>query len=216
MKHHSTLDPRPSTLRCRFRPGFTLLELLISITMLVIIIVIIGGAMRLGSSSIAAGEKRAESIERLRNSISIMQAQIQSGFPLTVDDQGVSRYYFQGDNKSLQLSTNYSIWGGQRGYVVVSYRVERAASGKETLYASEHIVGIEAARETKLLEAFDDIHFEYFEKGLPGEEQGRWVQEWTDDNLIPSKIRLHLLSGRKDRSVIIPIRATGLSPGGSG
>ena len=214
MSRPATRDPRPAQLRCR--RGFTLLELLISITMLVIIIVMIGGAMRLGSRSVAAGEKRVESLERLRTSLSLMNAQIQSGLPLKVDEQGASRYYFQGDNKSLQLSTNYSIWGGQRGYVIVNYRVERADSGKETLYASEQIVGIEASRETKLLEAFDDIGFEYFEKGGPGEEQGTWVEAWTDDSLIPSKIRLHLLSGMKERWMIIPIRATGLSPGGSG
>jgi len=212
MSRHSTLDTRHCNLRSR--QGFTLLELIISITLLVIIIVIISGAMRLGFRSITAGEKKIESLERLRTSLSIMNAQIQSGLPLTISDQGgEKKYYFQGTGKSLQLSTNYSIWSGQRGYVIVNYRVERDSTGKDTLYASEHIVGMEATRETKLLDAFDDIRFDYSETELTGEEGDSWVEEWTDDTTTPSKIRLHLLSGMKEWSMIIPIRAKGL-PGG--
>jgi general secretion pathway protein J len=194
--------------------GFTLLELMISITMLVIIIVIISAAMRIGFRSVASGEKKVESLERLRTSLSIINAQIQSGLPITFLDQGATKYYFKGGGKSLQLSTNYSVWGGQRGYVIVTYRVETDQSGKQALYASEHIIGMETSRETKLLEAFNDIHFEYFEKGLTVDEPGKWVQDWTNDAAIPTKIRLHLLSGMKERSMIIPVRARGL-PGGS-
>ncbi len=261
MNRHSPLDTRHSTLPCR---GFTLLELMISISMLVIIIVIISGAMRLASRSITAGEKKIETLERLRTSLSIINAQIQSGTPLTYSDQGAQstqggqraqsaqgtqqgaqgvqqgnqgaqqgaqatqttpaaqstqsvqggqKSYFKGSRSSLQLSTNYSIWGGQKGYVVVSYRVETDLTGKRSLYASEHIVGIEASRETKLLEGFDDIGFEYFQKGLTVGEPGTWVQDWTTDTAIPSKIRLYLLSGSKERLIILPIRTRPLMGG---
>jgi general secretion pathway protein J len=202
-----------SKLRCRH--GFTLLELMISISMLVIIIVIISGAMRLGSRSIASGEKKIEALERLRTSLSIINAQIQSGLPIMYNDQGATKYYFKGDSKSLQLSTNYSVWGGQRGYVIVTYRVEFNRLGKQALYASEHIIGIEASRETKLLDGFDDIHFEYFEKGLTVNEPGKWVPGWTNEVIIPSKIRLYLLSGMKERLIIIPVRARGLTGEGA-
>jgi hypothetical protein len=35
------------------------------------------------------------------------------------------------------------------------------------------------------------------------------VDQWTEDALLPEKIKLHLLSGRKDRSLIIPLRTKG-------
>ena len=200
----------------RSGPGFTLLEVTISITLLVIIVLVIAGAMRLGFRSISAGEKKVESIERLRTSLSIMNAQIQSGLPLTVSDQGETTYYFQGSAKSLQLSTNYSVWGGQRGYVVVAYRIERDASGKEALYATEHIVGMETTRETKLLDAFDEIGFEYSEQEFTGQGGADWVAEWTDDTTIPARVRLRLVSGKKEHSMIIPIRVRGLPAGRRG
>jgi prepilin-type N-terminal cleavage/methylation domain-containing protein len=185
--------------------GFTLLELMISLVLLVIIIVILVGAMRLGFRSVDAGEKKIESLERIRASFNIIESQIQSQIPLTYDEEEVRKYYFTGEKDSLQFSTNYSIWGGQKGYVIVTYRVSSEGNGKPVLYASENIVGIEDSREVKLLDAFDDIYFEYFYKD-PTEEAGNWVEQWTDDSTIPEKIKVHLVTGERDLSIIIPVR----------
>jgi general secretion pathway protein J len=185
--------------------GFTLLELLISIAILGIIIVILVGALRLGFRSVDTGEKKIDSIERMRVSLSIIDSQIQSQIPLSYEAEGVTQYYFSGARDSLQLSTNYSIWGGQKGYVIVSYRVSSEEEGKAVLYASEHIVGVEDVKETKLLDAFDDIYFEYFYKG-PTDEVGNWVEEWTDTSQMPSKIKIHLIKGGKDLPLIVPAR----------
>ncbi len=108
----------------------------------------------------------------------------------------------------MQFSTNYSIWGGQKGYVIVTYRVETGDLGKQVLYASENIVGIENKRDAKLFDAFDKIYFEYFYKD-PTEEQGKWIEQWTDDTAIPEKVRLHLVDRTKDLAMIIPVRVQG-------
>src|SRR5512136_1554467 len=65
------------------RRGFTLLELMISITLIGIIAVIIAGAMRLGYRSVDAGERKIESLERMRVSLTLIDSQIQSEIPLT-------------------------------------------------------------------------------------------------------------------------------------
>ena len=185
--------------------GFTLLELLISIVILGIIIVILVGALRLGFRSVDSGERKIESLERMRVSLSIIDSQIQSQIPLTYQEGETKNYYFTGEKDSLQLSTNYSIWGGQKGYVIVTYRVVREEKGKSVLYASEHIVGVEETKETKLLDTFDDIYFEYFYKG-PTDEVGNWVEQWTDTSAIPEKIKVHLITGKKDIPLVIPVR----------
>ncbi|OHE57200.1 MAG: hypothetical protein A2Z47_00455 [Thermodesulfovibrio sp. RBG_19FT_COMBO_42_12] len=189
--------------------GFTLLELIISIGIVGIIILITAGAMRLGARSIASGEKKIESLERIRTSLNIIDSQIQSEIPLTYyDEDGVRKYYFKGEREFMQFSTNYSIWGGEKGYVIVTYKVESGDYGKQALYASENIVGIEEERETKLLDTFDGIYFEYFYKD-PTEEEGEWVEQWTDDVNTPEKVRLHLVEGTRDLTMIIPFRTRG-------
>jgi len=188
--------------------GFTLLELTISIAIIGVIILITAGAMRLGARSVDSGGKRIESLERIRASLNIIDSQIQSGIPLTYDEEGGRKYYFKGEREFMQFPTNYSIWGGEKGYVIVSYKVETGDYGKQALHASENIIGIEDIRETKLLDAFDRIYFEYFYKD-PTEEEGEWVEQWTDDVNIPERVRLHLVEGTKDLSMIIPFRTRG-------
>jgi prepilin-type N-terminal cleavage/methylation domain-containing protein len=191
--------------------GFTLLELLISITLLATIVTIATGALRLGYRSISSGEKRMESMERFRSSLYIINAQILSGAPLSFVQQGVKKVYFAGSSDFLRLATNYSIWGGQRGYVIVEYRIALENDGRKSLYASESMIGTEKQRETKLLQGLDGIYFEYFLTDKTQEQGGEWVEQWSDTTKVPEKLRLNLIQGRKEISMIIPMRAQGLT-----
>lgn len=195
---------RSSSLR-RDSRGFTLLELMISIAILGLIVVIVAGTLKLGIQSVERGEKRIEALERIRTSLTIIATQIQCLTGLTYDDNGEKKRYFKADRDSLQFSTNYSIWGGQKGYTVVSYTIGTDNNGKQSMKASETIVGMSNVRETLLLGSFNKIYFEYFSKG-PTDEKGSWVDNWTDDITIPEKVKLHLVSAQNDFALIIPIR----------
>ena len=188
--------------------GFTLLELIISITLVAIIVLIISVAANLGYRSFNAGEKKMNAVERLRSSLTIIDAQIQSGVPLTLEEGGVKQYYFAGEQDSLKFSTNYSIWGGQRGYVIVNYRVDTDDRGKRTLFASEYKVGLENQKETKLLEGFDEITFDYYKQDAT-EEEGEWITQWVDEEMMPIRIRINLVRGSNSLSYIMPVRVGG-------
>jgi len=188
--------------------GFTLLELIISITLVAIIVLIISVAANLGYRSFNAGEKKMNAVERLRSSLTIIDAQIQSGVPLTLEDGGVKQYNFMGEQDSLKFSTNYSIWGGQRGYVIVNYRVDTDDRGKRTLFASEYKVGMENQKETKLLEGFDEITFDYYKQDAT-EEEGEWITQWVDEEMMPTRIRINLVRGSNSLSYIMPVRVGG-------
>jgi general secretion pathway protein J len=188
------------------KAGFTILELTISISLIGLIVLIILGALRLGYRSIESGEKRIEYLERIRSSFNIIDSQIQSFSALTYnDDMGLKKYYFIGKRGLLQFSTNYSVWGGEKGYVVATYTVVPAENGKQFLYVTEHVVGLEQTRETKLFDHFDAIYFEYFFKD-PMEETGKWVEEWTEEESVPEKVKIHFIEGAKDLPMIIPLR----------
>ncbi|MHB8880242.1 MAG: PulJ/GspJ family protein [Thermodesulfovibrionales bacterium] len=185
--------------------GFTLLELMISFAIISLIVVAIAGSMRLAQHSMESGEKKADALERTRASFNIISSQIQSQAPLTYVDDAKQKYYFEGDRETLQLSTNYSIWGREKGFVVVRYRVESDSGGKKTLFASEKTIGLDNSRETSLFTGFDTIYFEYFFKE-PAAELGSWTDTWTEETDIPEKIRLNLVMDRKDYTLIIPMR----------
>jgi general secretion pathway protein J len=193
--------------------GFTLLELLVSIVLICLIVAIIGAAMRLGYRSLDKGEKKAEIQERFKVSLNLMDAQLQSGIPLkTTGETGeaINQYLFEGKKDSVRFASNYSFIGGQKGYVIVTYRVETGTNDKRTLFAQENTIGMENQKEVKLLEGFDDIHFEYFFKEAT-EEQGKWVEEWTDTATLPENIRIHLVRGDQHISLLVPMRTKSLT-----
>ncbi|MBI5634044.1 MAG: prepilin-type N-terminal cleavage/methylation domain-containing protein [Nitrospirae bacterium] len=193
---------------CHSRNGFTLLELMISLVMLGVIVLIISSALRLGVRTVSTGEKKIDHLERTRASFNIVDSQIQSQIPLTYEENGEKKYYFQGDRESLRFPSNFSLWGGQKGYVMVRYKVESDNTGKQLLAVSENILGTNNSRESRLFSAVDAMHFEYFFKD-PTEEKGKWADRWTDTGNIPEKIRLHLIYGEKEISMVIPMRTSG-------
>jgi prepilin-type N-terminal cleavage/methylation domain-containing protein len=189
----------------RDEKGLTLLELMISIVLIGTIILVVSGAMRLGYRSVSSGERKIDSLERFKSSLTIISAQMQSGVPLIFEQDGKKRFYFEGTSDFLKMATNYSIWGGQKGYVTVEYQIETDINGIQNLVASESLIGTKKKNETRLLKGFNAIYFEYFFKDVT-EKEGVWVDEWKDNTRIPQKIRLHLIQGKREFSIIFLVK----------
>lgn len=185
--------------------GFTLLELMISITLIGIVMLIVFGAMRLGYRSIEKAERTMEFLERIRTSLSLIEAQLQSQIPLTYEEDGERKVYFAGDKEFIQFSTNYSIWSGQMGYVRVAYNVEQDVHGKRALYATENTISVEDNRKTLLLDNLESVSFKYFYKD-PTMEQGEWRDEWTEKSLLPEMVSINISDSSKKLSMNMLIK----------
>lgn len=188
--------------------GFTLLELLISITMIGLIVLIVGGAMRLSYRSVSSGEKRIDQLERLRMTVGMFAAQVQSSIPLTLDQDTEPKNSLSGQSDALDLATNYSLWKGQAGYVLAAYRIAPGPDGKQALSISEHTVGVGDTREAELLTGCEEMRLSYYAKAA-AESEGSWKDSWTDENRVPEKIRLSMKKSGKDISIIIPLKVRG-------
>lgn len=186
--------------------GFTLLELLISMTLFLLVVVILGGALRLGFRSIGTGEKRMDVLDRFRSSFGILTNQLQCSIPLTFDEGGAKKYYLKGDAANLQFATSQSIWGGEKGCVIVSYRLESGDGGKWTLYASEQSVGREETQEVKLFDDLKTLSFSYFGRET-GEEDGEWTADWPDNTRYPEQVKVNLSRDHGEGRLIIPLFA---------
>jgi len=188
--------------------GFTLLELLISITMIGLIMLIVTGAMRLSYRSVSSGEKRIDQLERLRMTAGIIAAQVQSSLPLKLEGDIEPKNSLSGQSDTLDLATNYSLWKGQSGYVLATYSIAPNPDGTQALSISEHTVGVEDMHQTELMSGFDEMRFSYYAKGV-ADSQGSWNDAWTDETLSPEKIRLVMKKGGRDMSITIPLRVRG-------
>ena len=180
----------PRSIR-RGRPsgaGFTLLELVISIVLMVSIVLVAGAAMRLGYRSLTKGQKMMDTLQRVRASFTIMNAQIQSAAPLVSEEDGSKVLEFEGAGDSLKFATNYSIWGGKRGHVLVEYQV-RDDGGRQSLYAIESIAETGRQRETKLFQGYAAIYFLYSDTTDPDVEE-EWTHEWSTLSKAPAPLTI--------------------------
>ncbi len=188
--------------------GFTLLELLVSITMIGLIVLIVSSAMRLSYRSVSSGEKSIEQLERLRVAAGMIAAQVQSSFPLTLDKDTEPKNSLSGQSDELNLATNYSLWKGQAGYVLATYRITPGSDGKQVLSISEHTVGLEDTQQADLLTGCEEMRFSYYAKDT-AESEGAWNDAWVDESLLPEKIRLAMKKSGRDISITIPLRVRG-------
>jgi general secretion pathway protein J len=186
--------------------GFTLLELILAVSMLLMIALLIAEAMRLGVRAVDAGSGKADHLERFRMTIYMMNSQVESHFPpLRKTDSEAAASSFSGDARYLRFTTNHSIWSGKKGYVIAAYRIESAGDGKQSLYAEESGIHTVDRRETLLIGGLDEISFAYCRRDVIREEE-IWTPVWLEPETVPDKIRIQILFKGKQFSLIFPLR----------
>lgn len=189
--------------------GFTLLELLISITMLALITGIMGWTLSMAHRTLDKGEKKIHYLERKRASFSLVESQILSLFPYQYDDEGEKKLFFYGGKDKLMFTSNYSLWRGTRGNAFVTYEIQTNEKEKQFLKITEQVIGLEAKNETILFDDCTSINFEYFLKNAF--EEGKWVEEWpADEKGLPDKIKINIARNTKKNTLMVklPVKLT--------
>ena len=177
--------------------GFTLLELLISITMLALIAAIMGWTLNTAHRTLGKGEKKINYLEREKISFSLVESQIMSLFPYQYDDDGEKKLFFAGGKDKLMFTSNFSLWRGTRGNTFVTYDIQSNEKDKSFLKITEQVIGLKEKTETILFNECNNISFEYFLKNAVGE--GKWVTEWPEDEKgLPDKIKINIAYNTKN------------------
>ena len=184
--------------RCDSR-GFTLLELLISMTILALITLLVFGAFRMGIRAWERGERNIDAHQRERIVLDLITRQIAS---IPVDTiQGIEAFALKGDLKSIAFASDiHLVPGNTFGMVSVVYRVEEAEDGGEILSLSEKnvvLMGEDDDMEsdeyfTELIRGAS-ITFEYL-KSYEDEESTEWQETWDpeDETGFPRSVRVIL------------------------
>jgi general secretion pathway protein J len=198
------------------RRGFTLLELLIAITMLGVIVGFMTGALAMARRTVEKGEKKIEFLERKKTVSSLLESQIQSAFAGYYMDQTDRKSYFSGEKDSLMFASNYSVWRGIGGNCLVRYFLKADDRGRSALCVEERVLGMDAGNEARLTKDYESIAFEYFLENST--EEGKWVERWPEEEKnLPRRIRIILADGGKKKVLTADVFAranassTGLS-----
>lgn len=173
------------------RNGFTLIELVIAITIFSLIAVIIGGAFRLGIQAWQKGEKEANDAQQLRILSSLLSQQLKSCYPYKMKIPGRDEdiVVFRGDADSIMFVTTLadSAFGGVKW---VQYVFKDATlSYKEGLLPDNELEKKIKDKGEIIDSKIDELQFSYLS---PDEEQ--WQETWDFGEELPVAIKVRVSS----------------------
>ena len=124
-----TRNPKPETrnIEPSGEAGFTLIEVLISLTILSLIFVAVLGAIQVGAKSWESGEARAEESQRNRTLVEALARDLTMIHPLRVKEQDKDVIAFHGKSDSLEFATLPQSYGAEpfsHMVRIVAYAVE--------------------------------------------------------------------------------------------
>lgn len=199
--------------------GFTLLELILSLTILGVVLLLIFGALRIGTRAWEKGEKDVEVQQRQRAVLDLMQKQIASAclYKIKTDDDA---FYFKGSEIELQFVSRSPIAPGSRsGIVYVKYSIQEGSRGekmslmlyeRDMIFMKEEDFGSDATENSlRLISGFQNLQFEYL-KPAEGDGEASWQSTWnsTDDNKeMPLAVKMSFKAEEEDTlCLVVPIR----------
>ena len=206
-------------MECRPDSGSTLIELLISITIVGVILVIIMGAFRISIRAWETGERDVESFQRQQIVLSILKRQLASVCNCPIAREGEASFVFKGEPELIDFISSVSVIpGNDFGKVRVTYRIgQNGADRLNHLEVAERNILTGAANET--IDALDDgmihelvgnaydIRFEYLKESEPGEEN-QWQPEWSQDTdgSLPAAVKCILQMDEHKPAVTVVAR----------
>jgi general secretion pathway protein J len=211
-KHRVTIFFKPGALHPN--SGFTLLELLMSLSILSIIVVIIFGALRIGARAWEKGEQEIDARQRHRIVLDLMKRQLSSICLEEIKKEDQASFFLKGDSKSLEFASGISMHPGNAAEIVyVKYQVRTGeTTGERLFFFEKNLVLTETDPDSAELEdeAFHEllpeVHsvvFEYLK--TPGGDAGdyEWQPLWEPekDGKVPVAVKIVL----KETDEAVPI-----------
>jgi general secretion pathway protein J len=203
--------------------GFTLLELLISITLTGVILVIILGAFSIGIRAWETGEKDIAVHQRQQVVLPLVCRQLSSACWRQIQREDEPALYLGGGPLSVEFISSVAIIPGhERGNVYVKYRVvENKEAGESLEVFEQETAGIKPG--TVLFEADEDafhelfpgayrIRFEYLKK--EAQMESRWQDQWEPevDAGLPAAVRITLQMDENTAPVTVIARLPSEQP----
>lgn len=209
--------------------GFTLVEMLVAVTLVAMMAVALWSVLRISVRSWQRGTESIDANQQHRATLDLMQKQVASISAIVVpfDPQtGIGPHpIFIGSETSVQFISLCALrFQDNPGLTLVSYDVAPESGGDYSLVEREmRYLGGSLDQDTGLdevdvprvtiFEHVGSLTFEYFD---PGDSQNlpQWFKEWdaTDVGYLPTAIRM-TLSARdasgvpQNRQIVVPVQA---------
>ena len=182
------------------RAGFTLLELLIAITLLGLLMAALFGGLQLGARAWERGEERLDQSARLQVVQGFLRDRLTQSSPLEVveDGTGRRRLMFEGTPEALRFVTLMPehLGTGFAEFVLTLVDQDDARHLAVRWQPFEVPGPMPATADAEpqikvLLEQVENLQLSYY--GAPGRElPAAWYEQWLEASVMPDLVRLRV------------------------
>ncbi len=184
--------------------GFTLIEVIVTLTILGLILLVISSAFRLGLSAWEKGEASGEESQTVREISRLVCQQIKSSVPYKMRTEKAEGDYlaFDGKAHSLKFVSALPIKAKQPlGFVYAFYEFREEGGGEgQLVYFEQRVLNKNFFEETpreesevSLLQGVSDVRFEYLRRE---DKKKNWTEGWEeqwnakDEKELPQALRV--------------------------
>jgi general secretion pathway protein J len=210
----------------RSAEGFTLLEIVIAVTLVALLSVGLWAALRISIRSWTRGTEFVDANQRHRSILDMVRKQIASTYGVLVPPDlktgGASYPFFSGTETSFDfVSVNSLQFQESPGLTLVTYEVAQSTQGSYSLLEKEsRYLGQLPNREnpwvhertTSILDGLTACSFEYYDPGN-NENPPEWVKEWDaqKSRRLPTAIAMSMIAhdargNTLVRHMVVPIQ----------
>ncbi|NWF55266.1 MAG: hypothetical protein HXY45_10795 [Syntrophaceae bacterium] len=188
-------------------PAFTLVEVMITLTLLGFILLMIFGVFRLGIAAWEKGETSREDYQKNRIASQLLTQQLKSAVAYKVKSQKAEGDFlaFEGKPRSLKFVSTLSLKTRKpSGFVYVFYEFrEEGREGGRLLFYEGKVVNRNFLEEpppedarVPLFTGLSAVRFEYYqEEDAQKNQPGVWLDEWDakEERALPTAMRMTLV-----------------------
>lgn len=183
----------------RRQSGFTLVELLLAITLMGLLLALAYGGLRAGWKASDSGQHMLEQSGKLRITHQFIRKQFNLMLPLAfeaTDDNGGERIVFEGGAGQVAFVGPMPGYLARGGPQVQVMQFVDGPQGLELQFLHAPLQNFERdvlndVEPVVLLEGLGSASFEYLELDEEGLPKG-WVTDWATPSILPASVRLNL------------------------
>ena len=182
--------------------GFTLLEMILAMTLVGLIMAMAYTGLRAGARSSDRGEAYIDRTNRLRVAQQFLRQQVSRALPLRIQDDpddATDYVLFEGERDFMRFVAPMPGYLGFGGPQVQIFEVEQSAEGERLLF-NHYLLnandGLEMLADPDrdpilLLDGIREARFSYVVLDEEGEVE-EWADEWEDTTITPLAVRIEI------------------------